>query len=507
MSRMYTFHETARGSLHIMNGFPCEDSSESFSAEDGRYYIAIIADGHGSKSCFRSDYGAKTAVDVTLECLRQFAEAALASEEAGDRFYRDMFSNPRFRQMTIKRLTDTILAGWHDRVLEDYGNNPPSTEEMGESAAGYEGKDSRNPAHIYGTTLMAALWLPGCLLLIHQGDGRCDVFHSDGLIEQPIPWDTRCEGTATTSLCDEDAAERFRSCVINLEDRPVMACFLGCDGVEDTYRDTYEAIGGSHVLMGGVHTFYKDLVCNLATMEQAEFEGYLKTMLPDFSVNGRFSRSGSSDDVSVAGIVDLDIIRQFTDRYRYDIKRYELEEELFWKEDELRSKTRKHGILQKRVDELRSNIQEAETEQQDSENALQQLKKEHENLVYEVGQIEASLNEYFELSPMTSGQSTVKFKMPGPIALLQLIKNEILKNKMARKKAQERLVKCDKQMKQTQERQRIQGEKIRELKIKLTEAQSAFAEYDAKYREIDAARIHIEEEIATLQEAEPLSCS
>lgn len=407
MSQIYTFHETVQGHLHIMNEFPCEDSSASYSAEDGKYYIAAVADGHGSSSCFRSDYGSKAAVEVAIECLQQFAEAYLISETVEDRFYRDMFSDPRYQKETIKQLTNTIVAKWYDRVMDDYENNPPTAEEMGENAAEYEG--GKNPAHIYGTTLMSALRLPKCLILIQQGDGRCDVFYADGSVDQPIPWDLRCEDTSTTSLCDEDAAVSFRSCVIDLEKKPIMACYLGCDGVEDAYRDTYEELGGSHVLMGGVHTFYKDITCQLAKMEPVEFGAYLKTMLPDFSANGRFSRSGSGDDVSVAGIVDLDVISQFAAKYEYDVKYYELEERLFWKEDELRGKKRKHDILQNRVEKAQADLDEAQ--------------------------------------------------------------------KAWLKKA----------------------ENIKELKAKFDEARSAFDEYDAKYREIDADKIRIEDELAALR--------
>lgn len=382
MSQIYTFHETVRGHLHIMNEFPCEDSSASFSAEDGTYHIAAVADGHGSSSCFRSDYGSKTAVDVAMECLRQFAEAyfplepaedtgtepAPESEEADgaeptpesveDKFYQDMFSDPRYQKMTLKQLTDTIVAGWHDRVMKHYESNPPSVEEMGENAE--ECEDPKKRPHIYGTTLMAALWLPKCLILIHQGDGRCDVFYEDGSVDQPIPWDDRCEDTTTTSLCDEDVSNSFRSCAINLEQKPVMACYLGCDGVEDAYRDTYEALGGSHSLMGGVHTFYKNLTCRLAKMGPTEFENYLKTTLPDFSANGLFSRSGSGDDVSVAGIVDLDRIPRYVAQYKYEVNRYALEEDLFWKEDELRGKKRKHDILRDRVKKAQAALDEAQ---------------------------------------------------------------------------------------------------------------------------------------------------
>lgn len=329
MDQVFAFHETVRGHFHVMNEFPCEDSSSSFSAENGRYHIAIVADGHGSKSCFRSDYGSKVATDVALECLQQFAETTLASDELEETFYKDIFSNPRYRHMTVRRLTDTILAEWHDRVLEDYNNNPPTLEEMGESAVEYQ--NGKNPAHIYGTTLIAALKIPHCLILLHQGDGRCDIFYEDGSVDQPIPWDSRCEDTVTTSLCDVDAAERFRSCVINLVEKPVIACYVGCDGVEDAYRDTYEGLGGSHVLMGGVHTFYKYLTCQIVQMRQEEFQLWLPEFLTQFSADGIFSRSGSGDDVSVSGIVDLSKVASFIEEYAYNVKLYALEEDLFGK--------------------------------------------------------------------------------------------------------------------------------------------------------------------------------
>ena len=500
MGQVYTFHKTVRGHLHVMNEFPCEDSSASYSAEDGKYHIAIVADGHGSKSCFRSDYGSEAAANVALECLRQFAEATLASEEIENRFYKDMFSNPRYRQMTIRRLTDTILAGWHDRVLDNYKSDPPSVEEMGESAAEYE--SGKNIAHIYGTTLMAALQMPKCLVLVHQGDGRCDVFYTDGSVDQPIPWDSRCEDTATTSLCDEDAADSFRSAVLDLSEKPVMACYLGCDGVEDAYRDTYEGLGGSHILMGGVHTFYKDLTCQLSKMGQVEFEGSLEAMLSDFSTNGKFSRSGSGDDVSVAGIIDIEAIQQFISKFEYDIKCYALEEDLFWKEDELRGKTRKHGILKKRLDEAQAALSEAQKKQQLLETSLQQLNGQREEFVQEVAQAKNDLEEYKQESQLASEQFEGKFSRIATAAqrFFEDISTGFLQKEAEYRKMLEKLLGYDTKIKRVEEAIDVGAEKIRELEHKLRNAQSTFVEYDTKYQAIDSDRIRIENEIAALQE-------
>lgn len=499
MSKVYTFHETVRGHLHVLNELPCEDSSVSFSAENGKYYIAIVADGHGSKACFRSDYGSKAATEITENILKQLAETVLESEEIEDRFYMDLFSNPRYRQMTIRRLTDTIIAEWHDRVLEDYNNNPPNKEEMGEYAAEYEGE--KNITHIYGTTLLAALQLPKCLILLHQGDGRCDVFYSNGTVDQPIPWDKRCEDTATTSLCDEDVADSFRSCVINLDEKPVAACFLGCDGVEDAYRDTYEELGGSHILMGGVHTFFKDLICKLANMNQVAFESYLRDMLPDFSANGKFSKSGSGDDVSVAGIVDMDSVKSLAPGFERDVKRYSLEESLFWKEDALRGKTRKHGILRKRMDEALSAFEEAQSKLSKIEDELQQQRVQREKYALCVEQAKADLEAYQQESESATEQFDGRYSRFA--AAIERFFDEIStgysQKEAAYRKMLEQLLDFDKKI-EALGADRVQlTATISELSNKYTDAKNTFEEYDAKYQEIANEKAKIKCEIDALK--------
>lgn len=513
MEHMDTFHKTVRGYLHIMKGISCEDSSASLSV-DGKYHIAVIADGHGDPLCFRSDIGSRIAVDTALSCLQEFAETVVTSPEVENRFYRDMFSNPRYSQMTLRQLTDTILAKWNDGILKDYKENLPSPEELLEGV----GTGSRI-AHIYGTTCLAALMLPSCLLLLHQGDGRCDVFFSDGIIEQPIPWDIRCEDTATTSMCDEDAAESFRTHVIDTAKREVIACYLGCDGVEDAYRDTYEELGGSHILMGGVHTFYKDLTCQLATKSKEEFQEYLEEMLPEFSQNGRFSRSGSGDDVSIAGIVNIEAVQQFTEVFQQDVKRYALEEALFWKEDELRSKERKHGILKKKVEEAKVLLAKAVKEQQCLQKQLEEQKEERVKLAEKVVQAKQELEEdrresedvmgYFQGTKKEVSKDAEKIirtmikkgaqQMIDMIAFL----SDTFSTGSKKKEEEynllcEKLQDLDNEISDISRQYSDHNSNIAFLKRNLEEAVMIFSDYDAKYQKIYEEKVHIEEEIASL---------
>ncbi len=498
MEQLYTFHKTVRGQLHIMNEIPCEDFSESLSEENGRYHIIIIADGHGSAACFRSAVGSKIVVEVTMECLKEYAESMLKSTEIEERFYKDLFFNPRYRQMTLKQLTDTIIARWNDRILEDYNNTPPSIEEMGDYVDMY--KDGKNISHIYGTTLIAALMLPSCLILLHQGDGRCDVFFEDGSIEQPIPWDLRCEGTAVTSLCDDDAAQSFRTQVIDLTKQKVIACYLGSDGVEDAYRDTYEELGGSHILMGGVHTFYKDLTCQIAKMSSVEFENYLAQMLPEFSANGRFSRSGSGDDISVAGIVNVDAIKAYVEPFEVSIKKYSLEEALFWKENELRGKIRKHGILLKRMKEAEEALDNEKKELGKLLDSIQRLEKIKIDLEKKVKSEKNKLEEY-EKQCTTGKFEETNQKFPIKIVPIQS-GIQISYRKIGLKEnlyvLLEELGKVNGEINKRNNEYSNFNEKVNLLQNEFDIAKSNFEEYDAKYQAIDTERKSILSEISAL---------
>lgn len=511
MNKVYTFNETVRGHLHVMREIPCEDFSDSYSAENGKYHIAIVADGHGSKECFRSSFGSRAVTEVAMRCLKEFADSILVSTEIEKRFYQDLFTNPRYRQMRIQHLTDTIIAEWHDRVFDDYNNNPPTEEEL-ESNVG-KNKDKNKISHIYGTTLIAALLLPSCLLVLHQGDGRCEVFYADGTVNQPVPWDERCEDTTTTSMCDSDVSTSIRHCILDTSKQNVVACYLGSDGIEDAYRDTYEGVGGTHSLMGGVHTFYKDLSCQLVSMTSESFEDYLKQMLPQFSEEGRFSRSGSGDDISVAGIVDIEAISNLTEGFAIDVKKYALEEDLFWEEDKLRGKTRKHGILQKRMNEAEGTLNNVQIELAELEKQQSELREKHDMLVEEARQMKEELEKYKreatvvknsinEESDESAEEHSVKTFMKMMTLTAQQVYEQLASGVNQRevryKKQLEQLLVYNEQLEQLQKKHDDLKAKYHIVKKNFDEAKNNFIEYDKIYQEIDIARKKILEEIRFL---------
>lgn len=363
MGKYYAFHKTVMGYLHKKKDIPCEDSSDSFFVQNAderkQFYIAVVADGHGDTACMRSKTGSKKAVEIAIDCLKEFAESVVNAEQGTDstqesdeyKGYRsivDMLENAaaygRNAKDTLKArvpesLTNAIVSRWHQFVNEDIRvNKLTDTEEEMAQASRYADayREGRRLEHIYGTTLIAALMLPDYLLLIQQGDGRCDVFYEDGTVDQPIPWDERCHENVTTSMCDEDVATRIRSRVIDLREKKVIACFLGSDGVEDSYRD-----------MEGTHMFYRSLIAELVERGTDAFETYLEEMLP------QFTQTGSGDDVSVSGIVDIEHAKNFVPIFQLQNKQYNLKDDLDRYESRIISMSRKHGILRENVDEAK----------------------------------------------------------------------------------------------------------------------------------------------------------
>ncbi len=510
MNNILAFHKSVQGSNHIAWGRPCEDASGSYANPEKHYYVAAVSDGHGADECYRADKGSKIAVEIAIKNLQELAEKMTRTPEQEARFYQDILGSARYQQMTMRHLTDVIHAEGVDRVREDLQTNAPTEEEL----APLQEKKKKNyaqsdrPEQVYGCTLMAALWMQKCLLLIHQGDGRCDVFYTDGTVNQPIPWDSRCVGTKTTSMCDDDAEPSFRSCVIDFQKKPVMACYLGCDGVEDAYRDSEED-------MAGVHTFYKRLTYEVAHRTPEQLDVYLEEMLPRFSYAGLYNMSGSGDDVSVAAIVDTDAIRPFTAGFLRDTQVYTAKEDVFWKEDAVRSKIRKHGILQRRLGE-------AETTVQDSAKELEKLRNQRVDMSDDIARMRVFIaNDAKELEQINSEKQSAgedaerldeeTVKNPRLLDIIRAAAESFVKDqqKSYQSKKEElqyrehRLEEMERKLEALDIAIQNANQQQSALEEKLSQQRQEFAEYDAKFRSAQDAAARAKRTLDALLSAPP----
>ena len=243
--------------------------------------IFAVADGHGDPNCPRSSFGSETACNAAISGLMTFCEEV---------FKNSLESEILESDKRIKHLIEVIVAEWSLAVKEDYENNPLSDEERAGCDRYLELYDNGEKIeHIYGTTLIAGLMTDKYLLLLQQGDGRCDVFNDKGEVSQPIPWDEKCLGNITTSLCESDAIQRFRHCIIDIVKHPIIACIADTDGVEDSF--------GS---MGLLHNFHRDLLIYACEHGIESLHEHLKEILPELT------KERSRDDITICGFVDLE---------------------------------------------------------------------------------------------------------------------------------------------------------------------------------------------------------
>lgn len=291
MNPFVSFSVTSRGYSHIAKGTVCEDSSAHYDKDE--LHIAIVADGHGDKTCFRSSTGSAIAVSTAMDNLKEFYQ------EVKDNHLEEVLFSKKEGAKMARQLCRSIIGNWTENVLADLEQNPPTDEEYA-SAGNFEPYYRRGEMlpHIYGTTLIATILTDSFLLVLHQGDGRCILVHRDGTIDQPVPWDDRCEGNMTTSLCDKDAIESCRYLLLDQRTDPVIACYVASDGVEDSFETQDE-----------VNAFFGRISSMSVEHGAKGLTKILEEELPDFS------RDGSRDDVSIAGIVDRQAVAGFAKKF------------------------------------------------------------------------------------------------------------------------------------------------------------------------------------------------
>lgn len=479
---LFTFHKTVHGYRHMQEENPCQDSSVSY-VDDG-YHIISIADGHGDPACRRSDRGSRFAVDIAKKCLEDFAAVIISGDMP--------FEQPRQRSECMQQLTNTLISKWYGAVRNDLLNNEVTEDDLKE-ANRYEDayKKGEYLEHLYGTTIIAALFVKNYLILIQQGDGRCDVFYADGSVDQPIPWDERCQGSTTTSMCDRDVFSRIRTKVINLDEKEVVACFIGSDGVEDSYYENEQT-------QLGTHRFYMDLMCKIHEYGIEKFDLYLDKMLP------AFSKCGSMDDVSVAGIVDLEKTANLIDNYQLSVTKYDYSQSVRVALEEAKSKvismSRKHGILAERIVVLEKDIEGAKFKRCSVLDKLDNLRIAREEQVVKVKQAKNDLDEYRKDSQRATSELEGKYSSL-TIAIqhfIEDISNGGSIKEITYRKLLEQLLTYDQSISEEEKKEKILSERITELEGKLIDTKSEFDEYDKQFQNFKNEVEGYENEIANM---------
>lgn len=274
--RMQAFHLSSQGASHIKKNKECQDSSESYYSKNCA--IAIVCDGHGGDDYVRSASGSAFACAVAKANILNFIENADKDELV------------RHHQQLIHNLEASIISAWNEAVYAHYESHPFTESEIAVLSERAKRKylQEKRIESAYGTTLIAVACTENYWFGIHIGDGKCVAVNPEGKFVQPIPWDEKCFLNATTSICDSDALNRFRSF---FSEKLPVAVFVGSDGIDDCFSTEQQ-----------LNNLYKTVLYSFASSDFDSAVTDLSDYLP------RLSAKGSGDDVSIAAVLDLDKI-------------------------------------------------------------------------------------------------------------------------------------------------------------------------------------------------------
>ncbi|MDR2033108.1 MAG: protein phosphatase 2C domain-containing protein [Helicobacteraceae bacterium] len=298
-----SFVYTKIGGSHEKEGKVCQDDSAQYAS--GEVLIVAVSDGHGESNCFRSDRGAKYAVDCAINGAREFAykcrdipppKGALDPKET-------------LKEM-IASLVTSIASSWQTEVGQDFNEEPFTQEELAlcDEKHRKQFEAGKDPFKAYGATLIVAAITEKYWFGFHIGDGRFtalkDAPDDEELFSQPVIWDERCYLNVTTSICDYSANERPRVyCeLISEEEPPPVALFLCSDGIDDNYP----------VENNEKHLYQLYAKIAIAFAEDG-FESASKQIK---ELCDAFAKKGKGDDTSLAIVIDMERVKRMSEKLK-----------------------------------------------------------------------------------------------------------------------------------------------------------------------------------------------
>lgn len=274
-----------RGASHVRHDLPNQDAFQWKLGDDGRApALLAVADGHGSPKSFRSNVGAELAVEVTIRTLRDFLDGVKDATPS-------VIKNRAEQQFPVE-----IAKTWREEVSGHFQAHPYTPEELDrlEKEAGSAARQSvtADGKHfvVYGATVLAIAVTDSFILYAQLGDGEIlTIPNATGKPERPLPPDAELIANETTSLCMDDAWQRFRVRFQHLHESVPAMIMLSTDGYPNSFRD-FEGFSQSST----------DLLKIFATDGPEAIERDLPSWLTEAST------LGSGDDVTLGLLLQVD---------------------------------------------------------------------------------------------------------------------------------------------------------------------------------------------------------
>jgi hypothetical protein len=309
---------SVQGASHKRLGKPNQDYVRAVKAKGGCYILAL-SDGHGGEPYFRSDVGARFAVDIAISemelCYQSiFQDLSLSLKKGKDEESRKVevgHANRLINEPLLFNLKQTIADKWRKTVLDDLRQfpiqgkivtdlsvSPDSKKSLSEQRFYFHMKTAdgekdqevslktlrrilRDNAVAYGCTLLCLAISDKGWIALQIGDGDIRITRSDGKAFDPItPIGSEQFGDETHSLCEEDALANI-TCVCS-DDSDVKCAILSCDGV------------GNSIVNASDFDNLGNLLLKAASLRGSEFQDYLKNNFLCY-----LTENGCGDDTSL----------------------------------------------------------------------------------------------------------------------------------------------------------------------------------------------------------------
>jgi hypothetical protein len=379
MKNIRTFHAVSIGESHIRKNTPCQDAAISYEDHENQIYIGAVSDGHGSNYYFRSDKGSQLLVEITLRNITEFLSQ---SEDAN--FFQSSFvsrntitsgespvskdqntgQNIKASNDALNQLFKSIIASWQQAIQKDWSEATPSKEDiqsLGVSESMIEGYlNGENLQIAYGCTLIAFARTKKYWLAFQIGDGKSIGFNQDMKAIEPIPTDELCQGSVTTSMCEENAFDNFRYAYGT--DIPSIL-IIGSDGLDGYFSKVEE--NAIEPLKG----LYRSVVESFLTKGFDDGLNELNNSLPVLS-----QRGVTQDDMSVVGWIDFskkeELLKGITHfkKLAAEQKLKEAEGKLVQEQQELKeyevnlsAKSNEIAVLEEQLSELKSVYEQSQS--------------------------------------------------------------------------------------------------------------------------------------------------
>jgi serine/threonine protein phosphatase PrpC len=221
---------SVRGATHERAGVPNQDAIHWLpESSAGLPLILAVADGHGSHKSFRSETGARLAVETAAQVINDFLLGQAQTE-----------SLSVTKRAAEEWLPAALTRRWLEAVSAHLAAHPLVADELklAPDIHGTSRSDApSNPPVVYGTTILAAAVTTGFIIYLQLGDGEILTVSKEGAVTRPLSKDERLFANETTSLCSPDAWRDFRVCFQVVSNAPPSLILLCTDGYSNSFHD------------------------------------------------------------------------------------------------------------------------------------------------------------------------------------------------------------------------------------------------------------------------------